>query len=149
MEHFIFLPIAICKLGMNSISWQEYSAAIRSNFGVVFWIFKWRKETELCIKLLTVVEVELILPKLLDKHVSDDMLKIPGYKFPPFRRDRVGKMGGGVVVFVKDHINCKHRPDLQIGNQNYLQSLKLNWYYRSYLISLNQRDQDSFLFLIL
>ena len=45
-------------------------------------------------------------------HVSDDMLKIPGYKFPPFRRDRVGKMGGGVVVFVKDHINCKHRPDL-------------------------------------
>jgi hypothetical protein len=36
------------------------------------------------------------------------------YKFPPFRRDRVGKMGGGVVVFVKDHINCKHRPDLQI-----------------------------------
>ena len=32
-------------------------------------------------------------------HVSDDMLKIPGYKFPAFRRDRVGKMGGGVVVF--------------------------------------------------
>jgi hypothetical protein len=25
------------------------------------------------------------------------MLKIPGYKFPAFRRDRVGKMGGGVV----------------------------------------------------
>jgi hypothetical protein len=25
-------------------------------------------------------------------------------------------MGGGVVDFVKDHINCKHRPDLQIGN---------------------------------
>jgi hypothetical protein len=25
-------------------------------------------------------------------------------------------MGGGVVVFVKDHINCKHRPDLQIGD---------------------------------
>jgi hypothetical protein len=25
-------------------------------------------------------------------------------------------MGGRVVVFVKDHINCKHRPDLQIGN---------------------------------
>ena len=49
-------------------------------------------------------------------HVSDDTLKIPGYKFPPFRRDRVGKMGGGVVVFVKDHINGKHRPDLQIEN---------------------------------
>jgi hypothetical protein len=38
------------------------------------------------------------------------MLKIPGYKFLAFRRDRVGKMGGGVVVFVKDHMNCKHRP---------------------------------------
>ena len=70
------------QLSVNeSISWQEYSAAIRSNFGVILWIFKWRKETELCIKLLTVVEVELIL--------------------------------------------------------------------QNYLISLNQRDQDSFLFLIL
>ena len=33
-------------------------------------------------------------------------------------------MGGGVVVFVKDHINCKHRPDLQIEikikNKKYL-----------------------------
>ena len=48
--------------------------------------------------------------------VSEDMLNIPGYKLPAFRRDRVGKMGGGVVVFVKDHSNCKHRPDLQIGN---------------------------------
>ena len=45
----------------------------------------------------------------LPPHVRDDMLKIPGYKFPAFRRDRVGKMGGRVVVFVKDHINCKHR----------------------------------------
>jgi hypothetical protein len=44
------------QLSVNeSISWQEYSAAIRSNFGVILWIFKWRKETELCIKLLTVV----------------------------------------------------------------------------------------------
>jgi hypothetical protein len=43
-------------------------------------------------------------------HVRDDMLKIPGYKFPAFRRDRVGKMGGGLMVFVKDHMNCKHRP---------------------------------------
>jgi hypothetical protein len=49
-------------------------------------------------------------------HVSDDMLKIPGYKLLAFRRDRVGKMGGEVVVFVKDHMNCKRRPDLQIGN---------------------------------
>jgi hypothetical protein len=45
------------QLSVNeSISWQD--AAIRSNFGVILWIFKWRKETELCIKLLTVVEVE-------------------------------------------------------------------------------------------
>ena len=60
------------QLSVNeSISWQEYSAAIRSNFGVILWIFSWRKETELCIKLLTVVEVELILPKLLDKSESE------------------------------------------------------------------------------
>ena len=46
--------------------------------------------------------------------VNDEMLKLPGYKFPPFRRDRQNKTGGGVIVYVKEHINCIVRSDLQI-----------------------------------
>jgi hypothetical protein len=40
---------------------------------------------------------------------------IPGYK-PPFRRDRVGRMGGGVLVYVRNNINCQLRSDLHVGN---------------------------------
>jgi hypothetical protein len=68
-----------------------YFAAIRSNFGVILWIFKWRKETELCIKLLTVVEVELILPKLLDKSESEG----PGFISIP---DIISKIDSWVLT---------------------------------------------------
>ena len=61
-------------------------------------------------------EILLFTESWLLPHVRDDMLKIPGYKFPAFRRDRVGKIGGGVVDFVKDNINCKHKLELQTGN---------------------------------
>ena len=33
-----------------------------------------------------------------------------------YRRDRVGRLGGGVVVFVKDEINRVTRLDLQVGS---------------------------------
>ena len=45
--------------------------------------------------------------------ISTDSLKLPGYK-PPYRRDMVDRFGGGVVVFVKDEINCVTRLDLQV-----------------------------------
>ena len=51
----------------------------------------------------------------LNPQVSDDRIKIPGYK-PPFRRDRMGRVGGGVVVYIRDNINCHVRPDLHVGN---------------------------------
>jgi len=47
--------------------------------------------------------------------ITTDSLKIPGYK-APFRRDRIDRMGGGVIVYVKDDINCVTRNDLQVGN---------------------------------
>jgi hypothetical protein len=47
--------------------------------------------------------------------ISTDSLKFPGYK-PPYRRDRVDRLGGGVVVFVKDEISCVTRLDLQVGS---------------------------------
>ena len=52
----------------------------------------------------------------LDPNVNDETLKLPGYKFPPFQRDRQNKTGGGVIVYVKEHINCIVRPDLQNNN---------------------------------
>jgi hypothetical protein len=52
----------------------------------------------------------------LKPNINDETLKLPGYKFPPFRRDRQNKTGGGVIVYVKEHINCIVRPDLQIDN---------------------------------
>ena len=33
-----------------------------------------------------------------------------------FRNDRDDRVGGGVVVYVKEYINCSHRADLQIGS---------------------------------
>jgi hypothetical protein len=47
--------------------------------------------------------------------ISTDSLKLPGYK-PPYRRDRVDRLGGGAVVFVKDEINYVTRLDLQVGS---------------------------------
>ena len=52
----------------------------------------------------------------LKPNVNDETLKLLGYKFPPFRRDRQNKTGGGVIVYIKEHINCIIRPDLQIDN---------------------------------
>ena len=51
----------------------------------------------------------------LTPRVSDTDMIIPGYK-PPFRRDRVERMGGGVLVYVRNNINCHLRPDLHVSN---------------------------------
>ena len=56
----------------------------------------------------------------LKPNINDETLKLPGYKFPPFRRDRQNKTGGGVIVYVKEHINCIVRPYLQIDNKECL-----------------------------
>ena len=66
----------------------------------------------------------------LKPNVNDETLKLPGYKFPSFRRDRQNKTGGGVIVYVKEHINCIVRPDnieclwmeIKFKNKKYLYS---------------------------
>jgi hypothetical protein len=46
------------------------------------------------------------------KHdISTDSIRLPGY-MPPYRRDREYRLRRGVVVFVKDEINCVTRLDL-------------------------------------
>ena len=54
----------------------------------------------------------------LNENTSTDQqcLEIPDYKFPPFRRDRSNKVGDGIIVFVKNTVNCTIRPDLHVGS---------------------------------
>ena len=47
--------------------------------------------------------------------ISTDSLELPGYK-SPYRRDRVDRLEGSVVVFVKDEINCVTRLDLHVSS---------------------------------
>jgi len=56
----------------------------------------------------------------LKPNINDETLRHRGYKFSPFRRDRQNKTAGGVIVYVKEYINCIVRPDLQIDNIEYL-----------------------------
>ena len=47
---------------------------------------------------------------------TDDDLRIASFKYPPFRRDRPDRRGGGVMVYIKENIYCVHRPDLNVGD---------------------------------
>ena len=42
----------------------------------------------------------------LNSSVSNDSILIPGYSLP-LRKDGVGKRGGGVAIYAKDHIAVK------------------------------------------
>ena len=54
--------------------------------------------------------------------VTSDSILIPGYGHP-LRKDRVGgKRGGGVAIYVKDHIAVKRRYDFELSD-----SLELLW----------------------
>jgi hypothetical protein len=59
--------------------------------------------------------LHISITELSESKIGTDSLKLPGYK-PPYRRDRVDRLGGGVVVFVKDEINCVTRLDLHVGS---------------------------------
>ena len=49
--------------------------------------------------------------KLKDIHV-DSFFEVAGYQ-KPFRRDRIQNGGGGLLVYVKNEVSCKRRPDLE------------------------------------
>jgi len=66
---------------------------------------------------------------LLNENTSSDQqcLEIPDYKFPPFGRDRSNKVGGGVIVYVKNTVSCIIRPDLHVGSRECIWlDIKLN-----------------------
>ena len=53
--------------------------------------------------------------------IANDSIVIPGYSYP-MRKDRVGKRGGGVAIYVKDHIAVKRRVEFE-----YSAGLELLW----------------------
>ena len=57
----------------------------------------------------------------LNSGIASDSILIPGYNYP-LRKDRVGKRGGGVAIYVKDHVAVKRRYDLELSD-----SLELLW----------------------
>ena len=47
---------------------------------------------------------------------TDDDIRIASFRCPPFRRDRLDRRGGGVIVYIKENIYCVYRPDLHVGD---------------------------------
>ena len=56
----------------------------------------------------------------LDKNTSSQDILIPGFQ-EPFRRDREENRYGGVMIYVKNHIPCKRKKDLEV------QQIKCIW----------------------
>ena len=50
----------------------------------------------------------------LDDQVDSNLLQIDGFSFE--RKDRDGKSGGGLLLYISNSINYKRRPDLEVGN---------------------------------
>ena len=47
--------------------------------------------------------------------VANTDIEIPGFD-SPHRNDRADRLGGGVIVYCKDHLVSKRRPDLEPAN---------------------------------
>ena len=50
----------------------------------------------------------------LNSSTDDKDIHIPGFN-TPFRQDRLDRPGGGIIVYCKDHLSAKRRPDLEIN----------------------------------
>lgn len=57
----------------------------------------------------------------LHKNTPSAALKVPGFNF--YRRDRVGSKGGGVMIYVKDRIQCN---EIHWSNCEELECIGLN-----------------------
>ena len=84
----------------------------------------------------------------LNSSVSDDNITIPSYT--SFRNDRVDRIGGGVIVYVKENVNCIQRPDLHVGDLECIW-LEIKFKNKSYLYGTfyippnsNQQIWDNF-----
>ncbi|XP_031563635.1 uncharacterized protein LOC116299143 [Actinia tenebrosa] len=60
------------------------------------------------------VDVLALNETFLNSNVPDAMFSVPG--FSTYRRDRIGKTGGGVMMFVNNSLNHRRRTDLEDCN---------------------------------
>ena len=60
------------------------------------------------------LDVLIITESKLDKMIPNNLIMIPGYH-EPVRRDRQfnGRNGGGVLIYIAEHIIFQHKPELQ------------------------------------
>ena len=52
----------------------------------------------------------------LSSSIFNESILLPGYS-SPLRKDRIGKLGGGVALYVRDNIVVKRRVDQEPSNQ--------------------------------
>ena len=62
------------------------------------------------------LSVLVITESKLDQTIPTNLITIPGYH-PPVRRDREinGRNGGGVLIYVAEHLIFHHKTDLQLS----------------------------------
>ncbi len=77
----------------------------------------------------------------LSKETKTDTILIPNFQ-PPFRCDRIGRVGGGVAIYVKDTLYAKERSDLSIINLEAIW-IELHTNQRKLLIGGIYRPPDS------
>ncbi len=75
------------------------------------------------------------------KETKTDTILIPNFQ-PPFRCDRIGRVGGGVAIYVKDTLYAKERSDLSIINLEAIW-IELHTNQRKLLIGGIYRPPDS------
>ena len=76
----------------------------------------------------------------LDDSITNDQLAIPGY-LPPLRRDR-NRQGGGVAVYISEHIVSKRRTDLE-PDEHEIVCVELKFANTPVLISVCYRPQTT------
>ncbi len=86
-------------------------------------------------------DVIVLTETWLSQHTNTDNILIPNFN-PPFRCDRIGRVGGGVAIYVRDSLYAKERTDLSI-NQLEAVWIELHTNQRKLLIGGIYRPPDS------
>ena len=77
----------------------------------------------------------------LNLNISNDSLLLSGYH-PPLRRDRSQMCGGGVAMYVAEHLSSTRRLDLESDTLNYYGSKLLSAKLKCYVESLTGRQTN-------
>ena len=79
--------------------------------------------------------------KFTENHKTESFI-IDGYQLP-YRRDRLNNGGGGLLVYVKQNVNCIRRPDLEVDELECIWLEIMPIKAKSFLIGSMYRHPDS------